>query len=108
MQHEMMEIEREISELKASQSATEQQIKSIFQRLNKQDEILEAVNALALSVRDLTHAQTDTTKKVEGLCEDMDMIKAKPARRWDSIVDKAIGCVIGIIIGYVALKLGLG
>lgn len=108
MEHEIIRLEREISDIRADQATVVEQIKSIVERLDKQDEILKAVNELALSVRDLSNAQVNTKEKVDSLCTDMATMKSKPAKRWESLVEKALSASVGGLIAYILLKLGIG
>lgn len=102
-----LQIEREISDLKARESALFEQNKTIFSRLDKQDRMIGTINDLAMSVRDLTNAQTCMQGKVNDLCEDMEDIKTKPGRRWESVVDKLLMVAVGAIAGAVLAKIGL-
>lgn len=104
----IIRLEHEIAEIKAHQAASDEQHKTIFRRLDKQDEMIESVQKLASSVERLTLKQESTQKKVDSLCEDMDEIKAKPAKRWEEIVRNAICTVVGALVMYVLTRLGLG
>lgn len=104
----IIRLEHEIAEIKAHQAASDEQHKTIFRRLDKQDEMIESVQKLASSVERLTLKQESTQIKVDSLCEDMDEIKAKPGKRWEEIVRNAICTVIGALVMYVLTWLGLG
>ena len=104
----IIRLEHEIAEIKAHQAASDEQHKTIFRRLDKQDEMIESVQKLASSVERLTLKQESTQKKVDSLCEDMDEIKAKPGQRWEEIVRNAICTVVGALVMYVLTRLGLG
>lgn len=104
----IIRLEHEIAEIKAHQAASDEQHKTIFRRLDKQDEMIESVQKLASSVERLTLKQESTQKKVDSLCEDMDEIKAKPGKRWEEIVRNAICTVVGALVMYVLTRLGLG
>lgn len=104
----IIRLEHEIAEIKAHQAASDEQHKTIFRRLDKQDEMIESVQKLASSVERLTLKQESTQIKVDSLCEDMDEIKAKPAKRWEEIVRNAICTVVGALVMYVLTRLGLG
>lgn len=104
----IIRLEHEIAEIKAHQAASDEQHKTIFRRLDKQDEMIESVQKLASSVERLTLKQESTQKKVDSLCEDMDEIKAKPGKRWEEIVRNAICTVVGALVVYVLTRLGLG
>lgn len=104
----IIRLEHEIAEIKAHQAASDEQHKTIFRRLDKQDEMIESVQKLASSVERLTLKQESTQKKVDSLCDDMDEIKARPGKRWEEIVRNAICTVIGALVMYVLTQLGLG
>ena len=108
MEHEMLRLEREISEVRSQQSAFTEQFKTVFDRLTHQDKVLDTLNELALSVRDLSHAQATTKERVDELCDDMDSIKAKPGKRWDNITTHIVEVVLTAVITYLLVKMGLG
>lgn len=103
----LLQFERELSEVKARQAAAEEQHKTIFQRLAAQDKLLESVHRLATSISTLTNKQEDMAEKLGNLCDDMDELKAKPAKRWESVVEKAITVLIGAVVGFLLTKAGL-
>lgn len=103
----ILRLEHEIAELQAKQAAAEEQHKTIFQRLAKQDELLRSVQDLALSVRDLANAQSNMQTTVVGLCGDMDAIKARPTKRWSKFVESAIVALAGAAVTFILAKLGL-
>lgn len=107
MEHELLTFEREIAGIKSEQSAQKEQLRTVFTRLDQQDKVLDAVTDLALSVRDLSNAQANTSEKVTNLCNDMEIIKTKPAKRWEAILDKIIMTVLGALVMFVLAKLGL-
>ena len=107
MDNEMIRLERDIAEIKVKQAAAEEQHKTIFHRLDKQDEMIESVRALAISVERLTLKQDTIQNKVDDLCTDVDEIKAKPGKRWDSIIEKIILAIVAALVGAALAKFGL-
>ncbi len=103
----ILRLEHEIAELQVKQAAAEEQHKTIFQRLAKQDELLKSVQELALSVRDLANAQANMQSTVSGLCGDMDEMKAKPTKRWSKFVESAIVALAGAAVTFMLAKLGV-
>lgn len=108
MEHEVLQIEREIADLKSGQAALEQQAKTLFNRISQQEEMTRSVQELALSVRDLANAQANTQGDVKSLRKDVDAIKAVPGKRWESVVEKTLLVVVGALAGYVLNVMGLG
>ena len=103
-----LQLEHEISDLKAKQAAAEEQHKTIFRRLDKQDKMVESVHKLATSVERLTFKQDTMEKQMGSLCEDMDELKTKPAKRWEAIVRNILCTIAGALVMYVLTRLGLG
>ena len=46
-------------------------------------------------------------EKLDRLSGDVKELKAKPAKRWESIVEKVIGLVIAAVVGFALARLGL-
>lgn len=108
MEHEVIQLEREIADIKSTQAALEQQAKTLFNRIGQMEELVKSVQTLALSVRDLTNAQANTSSAVKTLRKDVDEIKSEPGKRWKAVADKALMLVVGALIGYILKMLGLG
>lgn len=104
----LLNLEREIAEVRENLREAKTQHAEIYRRLDKQDQMIESVQKLASSVERLTLKQESTQKKVDSLCDDMDEIKAKPGKRWEEIVRNAICTVVGALVMYVLTRLGLG
>jgi hypothetical protein len=96
-----------LADLKAKQAAADEQHKTIFQRLDKQDKMIESVRMLATSVEKLAMKQDTMETKLGDLCTDVDEIKSKPAKRWEGMVEKAIFTVVGAFVAYVLARLGI-
>ena len=73
-------------------------------RLKKQQknmtDLIQSVSAIAQKQMDM---DTDL-KEIKG---DVKNIILKPAKRWDSIVEKAILAAVGVLVAYIAVKAGL-
>ena len=46
-------------------------------------------------------------EKLDRLSGDVKELKAKPAKRWESIVEKVLGLVIAAVVGFALARLGL-
>ena len=102
-----LQFERELKELSTRLAAAEEQHKTLFNRLDRQEKMLDTVHKLALSVSELANKQGTMQTKLDDLCEDIEEIKEKPAKRWDSIVEKILLTVAGAFITYILAKLGI-
>ena len=99
----MHEHEHELEQAMA-QSRIEEQIRSIFKRLDAQDKMLESIHKLATSVELLASAQKATEKKVDGLTREVEEIKYKPAKRWDLVITALITGVMAFLLAEFGIK----
>lgn len=104
---ETLQIEREIKDLAARLAAAEEQHKTLFNRLDRQEKMLDAVHKLALSVSELANKQNTMQTKLDDLCEDVEEIKEKPARRWDSLWEKILLTFAGALVSFLLAKMGI-
>lgn len=102
-----LQIEREVKELASRMAAAEEQHKTLFNRIERQEKMLDTVHKLALSVNELANKLGNMQEKVDGLCGDVEEIKEKPAKRWDGIVDKVIFSIVGALVAYALAKNGI-
>ncbi len=92
----------------------EHRAKSNTRRIDKLELQTEAIQSLATSVEVMVKEQGHQTeaierieKNVEKLDGKVEVLEHKPAKRWESIVDKAIMTIVGAVVGYLLVKLGL-
>lgn len=102
-----LHLEREIADIKAKQAAADEQHKTIFKRLDQQDELLKSVHSLATSVSTMSAQQEQMEDKIDRVCSDLSEIKARPGKRWESIKDKIWLSVVGALIGALLAHFGL-
>lgn len=107
MEHEIIKIEREVADLKADQSALAERVKTLFTHVEKQDKLIDTVNNLALSLKGMVEKMAHVEGQVNGLCADVAEIKQKPAKRWDSIIEKALMLIVGALVGLILTRIGL-
>lgn len=84
-----------------------EQIKIAFNQINDLKSLAESVKDLAVSVQLMAHEQKDIGKKVDGLATDLEEIKEKPSKRWDTVVTVAITVIVTAIVTLALTKLGL-
>lgn len=92
----------------------EHRAKSNTRRVEKLELQTEAIQSLATSVEVMVKEQSHQTeaierieKNVEKLDGKVEILEHKPAKRWESIVDKIIMTVVGAVVGYLLVKVGL-
>lgn len=87
---------------------TEERSKSNSHRLDALEKQTEAVNTLATSVAVMAERVEVTGDKVDGLCGDVQDLKAEPGKRWKFVVEKAIYIAVSAVMGFILARLGLG
>lgn len=84
-----------------------EQIKTLFERVEDQKTLTESVHKLAMSLERLTSAQKGTADKVDELTDDVNELKSKPAKRWDSATSVVLTAIITAVITFILTKMGL-
>ena len=102
-----MDLEKEVIGLQKAMAAAEEQHRTIFRRLDKSEKLADSVSELALSVRDLVNAQTNTDKKITALCKDVAEIKDKPGKKWETLGMELLKILVAAAAGLMLAKAGL-
>lgn len=102
------QLTEEVVKLEKAQAAQVEQIKTLFSRADKQDALIEVLRTQTSTIGTLAEGQARIEKKVNGLSGEMDEIKAKPAKRWESAVDLVFKLVLTAVMGLILAKMGLG
>jgi len=98
----------EETEIAGRLSAVEQRSKSNSHRLEALEKQTEAVNRLATSVAVMAEKVETTGDKVDSLCVDVQEIKQKPAKRWETVTAQVVSILVAAVLGYIIARLGLG
>ena len=77
-----------------------QEMRDISRRLDNLEKLTQSVYDLASSVKVLSEKQSTTDDNVQKIAEDVDELKNKPAKRWESVVAALIAGVVGAFIGH--------
>ena len=104
----MDNLEHRVNELEKTQAAAEEQHKTLFRRVDNLEKEQKTMQAFAVSLEKLANAVGSTEKKVDGLCKDVEAIKAKPGKRWETLGMDVLKIVVGALIGFLFVKLGIG
>ena len=95
-----LEHERRLTEV-------EERSKSNSHRLDKLEESTEAINRLATSMEVMAERQEQVVETVGRLDAKVTTLEEKPAKRWDSLVDKIVWAIAAALIGFVSAQVGL-
>lgn len=94
------EHERRLTEVEARS-------KSNTKRIDKLEQQTEAINRLATSMAVMAEKQDETTSIVTALDDKVTALEEKPAKRWESLVEKVIWAVVAAVVGFLLAKIGL-
>lgn len=102
-----MDLDSRVLDMEKMQAAAEEQHKTLFRRVEKLEEEQKTMQAFAVSLEKLANAVGSTEKKVDVLCKDVEAIKAKPGKRWDALAMDVLKIVVGGVVGFLLVKLGV-
>lgn len=87
---------------------TESRSKSNTKRLDEMEKRQNDLADLVSTVKVLAEKEARVEKDVGDIKEAVEDIKSKPGKRWEGIVEKTITTLVGLLIGFLAAKIGLG
>ena len=85
----------ETQEIVTALARQEEQIKGLARRMDNLEKLTESVNKLAISVERLTSQQATTETQITALTGDVNELKDKPVKRWDTVIAAIISALIG-------------
>ena len=85
----------DMNDIGAAIARQEEQIKGLCKRMDNLEKLTESVNSLALSVERLTTQQKTTDDKVDILSGEVNEIKEKPAKHWETAIAAIISALVG-------------
>ena len=104
----MDNLEHRVNELEKTQAAAEEQHKTLFRRVDNLEKEQKTMQTFAVSLEKLANAVGSTEKKVDGLCKDVEAIKEKPGKRWETLGMDVLKIFVGALLGFLFVKLGIG
>lgn len=84
-----------------------EQIKTCFNQIEETRSLADGMHKLATTVEILALEQKSTNKKLDKMTVEVEEIKEKPAKRWDSVVSVIITAIVTAVITYLLTQLGL-
>ena len=96
------------AELAVKVQQVEDRSKSNAHRLDEVEKKLADNDEMLASIARLDQRQKDMDTDVKEIKTDVKALAGKPAKRWESVVDKAILAVVTALVGYVIVRIGLG
>ena len=95
-----MEHERRLTEVEARSKSNAHRLDEVEK---KQDDLSELVG----TVKVLADREVRVEKDVKEIKDDVKVLKAKPGKLWEGVLEKALYTVVGGIVAYVLVRLGL-
>lgn len=101
------ELTKKVIELDERTTRHTEQIKTAQNEIKDIKLLSQSVHKMATAVEVLANAQKSTDKKVDHLTKDVEEIKEKPAKNWESTVRLVFELVLAAVVGLVLIKMGL-
>ena len=87
---------------------TEQRSKSNCHRIDKVEEKLACNEKLLSSIHGMVQRQNTMDEDIKEIKADVKTLTSKPAKRWESVIEKVILAVVAAVVGVALAHLGLG
>jgi len=88
-------------------TAVEDRTKSNTHRLDDMETRMDNLDKLVTSVEVLATRQQAVESDVKEIKNDVKALTAKPGKRWEGIVDKAVWAVLAAVIAFLLARAGL-
>lgn len=93
-----------VEEMSERLARMEEQIKTLFKQQADIKDLTETVHKLALSIERQGLSLQTTDKKVDSVKTDVDELKQKPAKRWETVITGIISALVGAFMAYMLTK----
>ena len=104
----------QLSAIEKTMVKQDERISTALKRIDEQTKLTESIHELASSVKVLHVEQKtmmekidSTNKKIETVSSDVEELKQKPAKRWDGVITVLISGIVGGLLTFLLLKMGL-
>lgn len=85
----------EMQEVVAAIARQDEQIKSLADRMGNLEKLTDSVNKLAISLERLTAKEAAVETRVGEIAQDVDDLKEKPVKRWETVIATVISALVG-------------
>lgn len=73
----------------------DEKINALADRMGNLEKLTESVNKLAISLERLTAKEAAVETRVGEIAEDVDDLKEKPVKRWETVIAAVISALVG-------------
>ena len=102
-----LENEKRWADFSVRMKAIEDDNEVIYQRLNKQSALVQNIQQLSSSVAVLANNMKSMLDEQQRQNKRLEELEKKPVKRWDAVIDKIVMTVLGALIAFVLLQVGL-
>ncbi|MBR0447584.1 MAG: hypothetical protein IIX28_03860 [Clostridia bacterium] len=88
-------------------SRVEDGVESNRHRLDEVEKRQEDITDLVRSVAAIAQKQTDMDVDMKEIKADVKSLSGKPAKRWESVVEKALLTIVAALVGWLMVRFGL-
>lgn len=99
--------EKMLMQLSSQQAAADEQIRTLFNRVDELGKLTDSVHRLACSIQSFANRLEATETRLGRLSDDLDTIKRKPAKLWDSVITVTLTATVTAFITYIFTTIGL-
>lgn len=92
--------EKRLTDVEARCRSNTHRIDDLEKRQDNLDELVSTVKVLAVR-------EENVESDVKEIKSDVKELASKPAKRWDSVVDKIIMIIVAAVVGYILAHVGL-
>ena len=103
----MDELNATVARLSTDMARVDEQIKTLFKQQAEIKALTETVQKLAMSIERQGLSLKTTDEKLDGVKSDVDELKAKPAKRWETAVGVVLSVIITALVTYALTTAGL-
>lgn len=107
LQEYRLENEKRWADFSVRLKAIEDDNEVIYQRLNKQSALVQDIQELSSSVAVLANNMKSMLDEQQRQNKRLEELEKKPVKRWDAVIDKIVMTVLGALIAFVLLQVGL-
>ncbi len=101
------ELTRKVIELDEKIIRQGEQIKTAFNQIEDVRSLADSVHKLATATEVMAAAQKATENKVDRMAGELEEIKGKPAKNWETTVRTVLELVLAAVVGLVLIRMGL-
>lgn len=107
LQEYRLENEKRWADFSVRMKAIEDENEVIYQRLNKQSALVQDIQELSSSVAVLANNMKSMLDEQQRQNKRLEELEKKPVKRWDAVIDKIVMTVLGALIAFLLLQVGL-